>query len=249
MPDSPSYVVTGGAHGVGRAIVDRLAHSGHVVVIDVAEEPDRRDERVSLITGDARDSDVAVKAARTAEGSGVLSGWVNNAAVFSDATLDLASPSEILDLITANLALAVNGCHTAVNHYLAHSRAGAIVNVSSHQAQRPVRGALPYATAKAAVEGLTRAVAVDHGPQGIRTNAVALGSISTPRFEAYRADHAEVDQQMAALHPLGRVGTSREVGEVVAFLLSHEASFINGAILPVDGGRAVNGADPDAIRQ
>jgi NAD(P)-dependent dehydrogenase (short-subunit alcohol dehydrogenase family) len=95
--------------------VDRLARSGHVVVIDVAEEPDRRDERVSLITGDACDSDVAVKAARTAEGSGVFSGWVNNAAVFSDSTLDLASPSEVLDLITANLALAVNGCHTAVN--------------------------------------------------------------------------------------------------------------------------------------
>jgi NAD(P)-dependent dehydrogenase (short-subunit alcohol dehydrogenase family) len=112
MPDSPSYVVTGGAHGVGRAIVDRLAHSGHVVVIDVAEEPDRRDERVSLITGDARDSDVAVKAARAAEGSGVLSGWVNNAAVFSDATLVLASPSEILDLITANLAL----CRERVPH-------------------------------------------------------------------------------------------------------------------------------------
>jgi hypothetical protein len=166
---------------------------------------------------------------------------VNNAAVFSDATLDLASPSEVLDLITANLALAVNGCHTAVNHYLAHSRAGAIVNVFSHQA-RSVRGALPYATAKAAVEGLTRAVAVDHGPQGIRTNAMALGSISTPRFKAYRADHAEVDQQMAALHPLGRVGTSREVGEVVAFLLSREPSFINGAILPVDGGRAVIGS-------
>lgn len=69
-------------------------------------------------------------------------------------------------------------------------------------------GALPYATAKAAVEGLTRAVAVDHGPAGIRTNAVALGSISTARYEAYRAQHPEVDAQMAALHPLGRVGTS-----------------------------------------
>lgn len=118
--------------------------------------------------------------------------------------------------------------------------------MSSHQAQRPVRGALPYATAKAAIEGLTRAVAVDHGPDGIRTNAVALGSITTAQFEDYRRNHPEVDAQMAALHPLGRVGTPAEVAETVAFLLGEGAGFINGAILPIDGGRAVNGPDSEA---
>ena len=65
------------------------------------------------------------------------------------------------------------------------------MNLSSHQAQRPVRGALPYATAKAAIEGLTKAVAVDHGPDGIRTNAVALGTIATARYETYRAQHPQ----------------------------------------------------------
>src|SRR5436309_8826792 len=116
-----------------------------------------------------------------------------------------------MELIGANVAPVVTGCAVAVRRFLAAARGGAIVNVSSHQAQRPVRGALPYATAKAAVEGLTRAVAVDHGPAGIRTNAVALGSITTARFEQYRAEHPEVDVQMAALHPLGRVGTPTEV--------------------------------------
>ncbi|WJK38367.1 SDR family oxidoreductase [Solwaraspora sp. WMMA2056] len=246
MATRPSYVVTGGARGIGRAIAERLARESQVVVVDVTGPLGWQHERVTLITGDARDAETTQRAAATAESAGPLLGWVNNAAVFGDAGMGDASAAQILDLISTNLALTVAGCHTAVNHFLAHGRGGAIVNVSSHQAQRPVRGALPYATAKAAVEGLTRALAVDHGPAGIRTNAVALGSIATDRFEGYRARHPEVDAEMATLHPLGRVGTPGEVADAVAFLLSPAAGFVNGVVLAVDGGRAVNGPDPEA---
>jgi len=246
MRDRPSFVVTGGAQGVGRAIAERLAADGEVVVVDVTDHLGWQHERVRLVTGDARDVDVATRAADRAEIAGPLAGWVNNAAIFRDAGFASAAPAEVLEIITANLALALTGCHTAVRHFLSHGREGAIVNVSSHQAQRPVRGALPYATAKAALEGLTRAVAVDHGPAGIRTNAVALGSITTARYQQYRARHPEVDAQMAALHPLGRVGTPEEAAAAVAFLLSPSAGFINGVVLPVDGGRAVHGLDPEA---
>lgn len=251
------YVVTGGGRGVGRAVVDRLlGRYAHVAVIELdevsldwaADHP--QGHRIVPIIGSAADEAVATRAADAVEAVAPLVGWVNNAAIFHDATAHETSSATIMDLISANLAPAVAGSRAAIRCYLSAGRPGAIVNVSSHQAQRAVRGALPYATSKAAVEGLTRALAVDYGPHGIRVNAVALGSISTERYETL-LDQLDGDEtqrithEMARLHPLGRVGQAGEVAAAVAYLLSDEASFISGAVLPVDGGRSAQGQDPE----
>ncbi|MEU4834369.1 SDR family oxidoreductase [Streptosporangium sp. NPDC023615] len=264
-----SYVVTGGGRGIGRAVVERLlththTHAGAgaatgtgVVVIE--RDPEAlawlRDHpaaaRLTGVAGDAADETVAGRAADAAQAAGTLTGWVNNAAVFQDASVDRDPPRRVMDLISSGLEGAVVGCAVAIRRFLAQGGGGAIVNVSSHQARRAVPGCLPYATAKAALEGMTRALAVEYGPRGVRVNAVAPGSVHTERYTDLLAsrpapDAARVERQMALLHPLGRLARPEEVAAAIVHLLGDDAAFITGATVPVDGGRSVLGHDPEA---
>lgn len=252
-----SFVVTGGARGIGRAIVEAIVASGDGAVAFDRDESDlawANDhpayERLRACVGDASSIEDCERAADDANDLGQLSGWVNNAAVFEDEFLH-RSPAAVMDAVDVNVRLAVVGSSVAIRSFLRSGTPGAVINISSHQAGRPVAGALPYATAKAAIEGLTQATAVDYGRDGIRANVLALGTIATERLAADLAALGPADRRareaaLTELHPIGRVGTPADVASAVVYLLSEAASFVTGAVIPIDGGRSALGRDPES---
>lgn len=116
---------------------------------------------------------------------------------------------------------------------------GSIINISSISPWRPYK-ATPYSVSKGAVEALSRAMAVDHGPAGIRVNAIAPGPLFTPRATARKTTPAEEEMRRNA-SPLGIEGTGWDVGWAAVFLVSDEARYVTGTVLPVDGGVSVQG--------
>jgi len=256
-----SFVVTGAGRGIGRSIVEAIIAAGDgAVAFDrdaeslywAADHPAY--DRLRAVVGDAASQGDTERAADIAESLGRLSGWVNNAAVFDD-EFDETSADAMLATIETNLRFAVVGTTVAVARLRSADDAGisggSIVNISSHQAARPVPGALGYATAKAAIEGLTRSTAVEYGASGIRANALSLGTIRTERLERHLDSLAPLARRrwladLERLHPVGRIGRPEDVAAAAVFLLSDAAGFVSGATIPIDGGRAVLGHDPEA---
>ena len=248
--DNRTAIVTGATSTIGRAICLEFARRGaKVVVADRdAEAGGALAEAINSANGHAHYS------------AGDVTDEDQVQALIGDAILAFGGLDVLVNAATARVegdalsitredwdqALAVNVsgpwlCARYAVPFIKASTGGAIVNIAYTHAERTMPRRFAHATTQAAVAGMTRSMAVDFGPQGIRVNTLLLGWIQSDHTERRIKEAVDPEHEfrrVLSVHPLGRVGTSDEAARAAAFLASSDASFITGATLVVDGGRA-----------
>ncbi|MES1947311.1 oxidoreductase [Salinisphaera sp. C84B14] len=228
-------LVTGGRSGIGRAIARRLRDEGATVFTTQRGA----DKEFDSIPADFSDPQVPAQVvARVIDRAGRLDVLVNSAGMMQEASIEDMSPEAWQRNLTVNLTAPFLLIRAALPFL--RETGGNIVNIGSLEGLASNPNHAAYCAAKAGLHGLTRAVAVDHGHEGIRCNAVAPGWINTDLnadLVKNAGDPASFERNIASIHPVGRAGIPEEVAALVAFIAADEAAFITGQIYNVDGGR------------
>ncbi len=240
-------IVTGGASGIGQAIVKEAASQGAITVIfDRNVEMGRKTEAFVREEGhhchffevDVTSAEAITRAVEASAELGPIGYLANSAGLQTYGTIDSTS------IDTWDLTMDVNLksmflVSKQVLPEIRKSGSGGIVHISSIQGLRCQKNVLAYATAKGAVIAMTRSMGLDHAAEGILVNCICPGSVDTPLLRYGAAQHGPVDQvlkQWASGHPIGRIGTAEEIAKVTLFLWSPESSFIVGQAIVADGG-------------
>lgn len=245
-------IVTGGGTGIGAAAARIFAAQGTAVAV-VGRRPEPLNRVVQEICSQggnalAVPADLADPATPARVVEAAVTAWgrvdvlVNNAAAIQHLPLDQAT-QELFDLHVAVNVRAPFFLIQAALPYLKQSGAAAVVNISSSSGSMAIPAQSMYGTSKAALEYLTRSLAAELAPLGIRVNAIAPGPVDTPIHLTWAGDDlAGAYERMKKEVPLGRIGTAEEVGRWIAWLAGPEAGWVTGVVIPVDGGQAIPGA-------
>jgi meso-butanediol dehydrogenase/(S,S)-butanediol dehydrogenase/diacetyl reductase len=230
--------VSGGSRGIGRAVVDRLVADGaRVVTCGRGDRPDDLAEQVVWVRADVADPAAATELVRRAEDSfGPVSLLVNNAGVQVERTVADSTDDDWDLVVGVNCRGTFNLCRAVLPQMSEHG--GSIVNIGSISGNVADPSMALYNASKAFVHGLTRSIAVDHGPQ-VRCNAISPGWVVTEMSEdafALAGDPARAQDDAVARHPAGRLGRPEDIAGVVAWLASDDAAFVTGQCFTVDGG-------------
>lgn len=233
--EGKTVIVTGGGSGIGRAISRRIASEGaSVVVADLLG--DRAEEVAAEIGGRAVQADVTVEAdvARMVEAAGAVDVLINNAGGgMADDLLEISEEAWDTD-VRVNLKSAFL-CSKAVLPGMIERGGGVIVNIASVNGMAFFANE-PYSAAKAGMINLTRSMAVRYGRHGIRSVAIAPGTIRTPLWQERVDKEPAIFERLVRWYPLQRVGEPEDIAAAAAFLASDDASWISGEVLRVDGG-------------
>ncbi len=237
-------IITGSSRGIGQSIARAFAMEGaHVVLngrrtsskqlMNLAKKKEFKDIKTLIVRGDVGDPKTAQRLINeTTKKFGRVDILVNNAGISPMASIEEISPKEWDEVLKINLKSAFL-CSKAVFPYMKSQRCGVILNISSGSAKSGGVGA-HYAASKAGMNTLTKSLAFEGGPYGIRANAISPGPIETEiADDLFTADRKRFLQSVI---PLKRLGKPEEIANAAVFLCSDEASFITGEILELDGG-------------
>lgn len=249
-------MITGAGSGLGRAVAERLASEGAILSLSDVNMASLEETKACVLavnsatktllltTNVAMEAEVKAYVDKTVETFGRVDGLYNNAGVEGkqNPIADYSS-AEFDRVIDINL----KGVFYGLKHtlpYLAKQGSGAIVNASSVGGIRAVPNQVGYGASKHAVAGMTRDAAIEYGQYGVSINAIAPGATMTAMVKGSliqiggQDGWEEAGRQFVSVNPMRRFGRPEEVASLVAYLLSQEAAFINGAIIPIDGGQS-----------
>ncbi len=248
-------LITGASRGIGLGITRRFLEEGAVVVAAQRGAPpadllEHGGDRLHCLQADLSDSAVPARiVGQAAARFGGLDILVNNAGIGFEKSVTETNLDDWSALIAVNLTAPFLSARAAVPHMIARG-GGAIVNLGSIEGLGANPRHTAYATSKAGVHGMTKALAVDLGPQGIRCNAIAPGCIETDMVTEWMQglpDRDAFTTEFLAMHPLGRFGQPEDIGNLAVFLASPEAGFLTGQIFIADGGRMAKLSAPQGI--